>query len=113
MHGSAISAAAAWRFTLAAVSAGQRTSPFPAFAARLIAVPAEFFAGFHADWRAVPVKVKGIFIYVFTRISFIQAYKSLDIFRQAVTIDSVGIVCGIQQEFCSAVFRQLGFHGKK
>jgi len=48
---------------MAAVFVCQRAAPFKAFAAWLIAVPAEFFGGFGTDGCAILVKVKGIFIY--------------------------------------------------
>ena len=113
MHSPAISAFGAWRFTLAAVFAGQRAAPFPAFAVWLIAVPVEFFAGYHTDRCAVIVKVKGIFIYIFPKIAFVQVYKSLDIFGQAVTVHCVRIVGGVQQELSDAVFRQPSLLVKK
>ena len=90
---------------MAAVFVCQRATPFKAFAAWLITVPAEFFAGFGTDGCAILVKVKGIFIYIITKIAFIQVDEWDDIFLQAVTADGVRIAGGIQKEPCGKIGR--------
>lgn len=98
---------------MAAVFVSHRASPFPAFAVGFAAIPGKGLVRFCADRDTIFIQIEGVLVNKIPQVAFIEVDERLDARLNAVTVNSIGIMGSIQEEFSNPELRKPGLHGKE